>query len=48
MSKRLLVYVEGETEEFLVNRVLRNHFLAHGVKMERPILAAKPGAVLPF
>jgi hypothetical protein len=40
VSKRLLIYVEGQTEEFFVNRVLRNHLLAHGVKVERPILAA--------
>ncbi len=40
MSKRLLIYVEGQTEELFVNRVLRNHLLAHGLKVERPILAA--------
>lgn len=40
MSKRLLIYVEGQTEEFFVNRVLRGHLLAHGVTVERPILAA--------
>jgi hypothetical protein len=40
MSKRLLVYVEGQTEEFFVNRVLKNHLLTHGVQVARPILAA--------
>ena len=40
MSKRLLVYAEGQTEEFFVNRVLKNHLLTHGVQVERPILAA--------
>ncbi len=40
MSKRLLVYVEGQTEELFVNRILRSHLAAHGVKVERPILAA--------
>lgn len=28
-----------------MNRVLRNHLLAHGVKVEKPILAAKPGGL---
>ncbi len=45
MSKRLLVYVEGESEEFFVNRVLRNYLLVHRVHIERPILAAKPGGL---
>ena len=40
MSKRLRVYVEGATEEFFVNRILRNHLAQHGVTVERPILAA--------
>ncbi len=40
MSKRLRVYVEGETEEFFVNRILRNHLAQSGVTVERPILAA--------
>lgn len=40
MSKRLRVYVEGATEEFFVNRILRNHLAQSGVIVERPILAA--------
>jgi hypothetical protein len=40
VSKRLRVYVEGETEEFFVNRILKNHLLQCGVIVERPILAA--------
>ena len=40
MSKRLLVYVEGATEEIFVIRILRNHLLQHGVTVDRPILAA--------
>ncbi len=39
MSKRLLLYVEGQTEELFVNRILRNHLAAFGVIVERPILA---------
>jgi len=40
VSKRLLVYVEGQTEELFVNRILRSHLSTHGVKVERPILVA--------
>ena len=40
MSKRLRVYVEGATEEFFVNRILKNHLAQSGVIVERPILAA--------
>ncbi len=44
MSKRLLLYVEGQTEELFVNRILRNHLLPFGVNVERPILAiTRPG-----
>jgi hypothetical protein len=39
MSKRLVVYVEGQTEELFVTRILRGHLLAHGIIVERPILA---------
>lgn len=40
MNKRLLIYCEGQSEEMIVNRLLRPHFLMHGIKVERPILAA--------
>ena len=40
MSKRLIVYVEGETEHYFVNRILRNHLAAHGVTVGRTIIAA--------
>lgn len=40
MSKRLLIYCEGQTEEMLVERLLRWHLQMHGIKVERPILAA--------
>jgi hypothetical protein len=38
--KRLVIYCEGQTEEMFVERLLRNHLLQHGIKVERPILAA--------
>lgn len=40
MRRRLLIYCEGQTEEFVVERVLRPHLELHGVRVERPILAA--------
>ena len=40
MSKRLAIYCEGQTEEMIVERLLRPHLFLHGVKVERPILAA--------
>ena len=40
MSKRLLIYCEGQTELMFTERLLRNHLAMHGVKVERPILAA--------
>ncbi len=40
MTKRLLIYCEGQTEEMIVNRLLRPHLGLSGVKVERPILAA--------
>lgn len=40
MSKRLFIYCEGQTEEMIVERLLRNHLIMHGVKVERPELAA--------
>jgi hypothetical protein len=40
VSKRLVVYCEGQTEELFVNRLLRPHLGLHGIKVERPILAA--------
>ena len=44
MSKRLLLYVEGQTEELFVNRILRNHLATFGVQVERPVLAiTRPG-----
>lgn len=39
MSKRLLLYVEGQTEELFVNRILRHHLAAFGVQVERPVIA---------
>ena len=33
--KRLLVHVEGESEEVFVNQVLRPHLVAHGVWFRR-------------
>lgn len=40
MTKRLIIYCEGQTEEMIVNRLLRPHLGLHGIKVERPILAA--------
>ncbi len=31
MSKRLVVYCEGQTEQMFVERLLRNHLVLHGV-----------------
>ena len=38
--KRLLIYCEGQTEEMVVERLLRPYLQLHGVKVDRPILAA--------
>lgn len=38
--KRLIVYCEGQTEEMIVERLLRNHLGHYGIKVERPVLAA--------
>lgn len=38
--KRLVIYCEGQTEEMVVERVLRPHLSLYGIKVERPILAA--------
>jgi len=40
MSRRLLIYCEGQTEEMFVERLLRNHLVQFGIRVERPILAA--------
>jgi hypothetical protein len=40
MRKRLFIYCEGQTEEMIVERLLRNHLALHGVKVERPELCA--------
>lgn len=40
MSKRLVVYCEGQTEQMFVERLLRNHLISHGIRVERAILAA--------
>lgn len=40
MSKRLLIYCEGQTEEMVVERLLRPRLLTDGITVERPILAA--------
>jgi hypothetical protein len=40
VTRRLWIYAEGQTEELFINRILRNHLALHGVKVERPILAA--------
>jgi len=40
MSKRLFIYCEGQTEEMIVERLIRNHLAPHGVKVERPELCA--------
>jgi hypothetical protein len=40
MRKRLMIYCEGQTEEFLVSRLIRNHLSHHGVCVERPVSAA--------
>src|SRR5258708_8862895 len=38
--KRLSIYCEGQTEEMVVERLLRPHLEMHGIKVEPPILAA--------
>lgn len=45
MTKRLLVYCEGQTEELVVNRLLRSHLGHHGVLVERRLAATslEPG-----
>jgi hypothetical protein len=40
MTKRLIIYCEGQTEEKIVKRILKPHLLAHGVHVQPPILAA--------
>jgi len=40
VSKRLLVYCEGRTEEMFVERILLNHLAHHGVEVLRPRLCA--------
>jgi Domain of unknown function (DUF4276) len=40
MKKRLFIYCEGQTEEIIVERLIRHHLGHHGVKVERPELAA--------
>jgi hypothetical protein len=37
---KLWFYVEGQTEELFVNRVLRPHLTTRGIMVSRPILAA--------
>jgi hypothetical protein len=39
--KRLFIYVEGLTEEFFVDRLLRNHLHMFGVKVENALQAKK-------
>ena len=39
MTRRLLLYVEGLTEELFVRRVLRRHLAPFQVRVEEPILA---------
>lgn len=46
MSKSLVIYCEGDTERFFVNRVLRPHLVLHGIGKVRAELAltrAQPG-----
>ena len=40
MKKRLKIYCEGQTEEMIVNRLLKGHLHIHGIHVERPVLAA--------
>jgi hypothetical protein len=40
MSKRLVVYCEGQTEEMVVERLFRPHLQTCGVTVARPVLAA--------
>ena len=40
MTKRLKIYCEGQTEEMIVNRLLKGHLYIHGIQVERPVLAA--------
>ena len=39
MKKRLKIYCEGQTEEMIVNRLLKGHLYIHGIHVERPVLA---------
>lgn len=39
MSKSLVIYCEGDTERFFVNRVLRPHLVLHGIPRVRAELA---------
>jgi hypothetical protein len=40
VKKRLKIYCEGQTEEMIVNRLLKGHLYLHGIHVERPVLAA--------
>jgi len=40
MKKRLKIYREGQTEEMIVNRLLKGYLCLHGIHVERPVLAA--------
>ena len=40
MIKRLAIYCEGQTEVMVVTRLFRPHLELHGIKVERPVLAA--------
>ncbi|MCY2979928.1 MAG: DUF4276 family protein [Planctomycetota bacterium] len=40
MKKRLKIYCEGQTEEMIVNRLLKGHLYIHGIHVDRPVLAA--------
>lgn len=40
MKRRLVIYCEGQTEEMVVERLLRPHLLTYGVYIEPPVLAA--------
>jgi hypothetical protein len=40
MKKRLKIYCEGQTEEVIVNRLLKGHLYIHGIHVERLVLEA--------
>ena len=40
MKKRLKIYCEGQTEEMIVNRLLKGHLQIRSIHVERPVLAA--------